>query len=160
MIWGEADVITLRNKVHNRCDALESSLNRPTTPPGLWKSCLSMKLILSVRKVRDCALKLCSQHWISLLTTYIWKVRVEGSSESWKAEQERWEDFHPVAELCPAMLSLLHVYSEVAHQTYILLDWVLVLPHEWKLQIENRESDRNPRGIPASIFASSFIYNF
>lgn len=110
--------------MHNRCDALESCLNRPTTPPGLWKKLSSMKLILSVRKVGDRALKHC--RYAAVLTGSLplhnihLKSQGGGSSESWKAgtgKDERTST--PVAELCLwPMLSLLHVYSEVAHQTY------------------------------------------
>ena len=31
---------SIPNKVHNKCNALESSQNHPTTTPGLWKNCL------------------------------------------------------------------------------------------------------------------------
>ena len=44
MIWGRADVIIIQ-KVHNKCNALESSWNnphphpRPPSLPGPWKNC-------------------------------------------------------------------------------------------------------------------------
>lgn len=109
--------------MHNRCDALESSLNHPTSPPGLWKKLSSMKLILSVKKVGDRALKHC--HYAAVLTRFLLlhniHLKSQGGGKFRKLEIRTGKDERTstlVAELCPAMLSLLHVYSEAAHQIY------------------------------------------
>lgn len=108
--------------MHNRCDALESSPNRPTTPPGLWKKLSSMKLILSVREVGDRALKHCRYAVLTgSLPLHNVHLKSQGGGKFRKLESRTGKDERtstPVAELCPEMLSLLHVYSEAAHQIY------------------------------------------
>ena len=43
-----------RNKVHNRCNVLQSSRNYPTSPPWPLKTLSSTKLVPDAEKVGDC----------------------------------------------------------------------------------------------------------
>ena len=83
----------------------------------------AMKLILRVKKVGDGDLKHC--HYVAVSTVFLslhnihWKS--QGGGKFRKLESRTGNDERsstPVAELCPAILSLLHVYSEAAHQIY------------------------------------------
>ena len=122
----------------------------------------AMKLILSVKKVGDHDLKHC--HYVAVSTVFLslhnthWKSQWGGKFrklESRTGKDERSST--PVAELCPEILSLLHVYSEAAHQIYSTGPCPGFPP--WMEATDGKQ--RILRGIPpASIFASSFIYNF
>ena len=52
--WG-AIAFSNRNKMHNKCNALESALNHPPTP-GPWKNCLSQNQFLIPKRLGTAAL--------------------------------------------------------------------------------------------------------
>ena len=45
-----------RNKVHNKCNVLESSLNDSPPPPSLWKNCLPLNWSLVSKRLGTAAL--------------------------------------------------------------------------------------------------------
>lgn len=77
-------------------------------------------------------------------TIHIGKASGEGSSESWKVEQEKMRGVPPRLLSYAQRFCLCCTCIQKQLIRFILLDRVLVFPHEWKLQMENRESDRNP----------------
>ena len=81
MIWDWAEVIIIRNKVHIKCNAFESSWNHPhplNLCPGQWKNCLPRNWSLEPKSLGTAALCYLTQCWnawrhlLKILELFIW----------------------------------------------------------------------------------------
>ena len=109
-----------RDKVQNKCNALESSLNRFTTPSGLWKSCLPWNWSLASKRL-GAVIESTDILWLFRIYSSSFTIYKSGGGKFRKSGNRAGSDVRsstPIAELCPATLSQPHVYSEAAHQIY------------------------------------------
>ena len=102
MIWDWADII-IRNKVHNKCNAFESSWNQPhplNLCPGWWKNCLPWNRYLEPKMLGTAALCYLTQcwnpwrHFLKILGLFIWRATKElsivATSNNWNLKYWVW----------------------------------------------------------------------